>query len=76
MVFLFPCNSLEVLLRMDTGCCIQSNLARTGADDIPSVLLFQERLLVRRKLIEDIEGNINLFISETKSDLKYFLLQN
>ena len=45
--------------------CIQSNLPE-GADDIPSIIIPKKTIGEVRKLIEDIEGNINLFISETK----------
>ncbi len=45
--------------------CIQSDLP-AGADDIPSIIIPRKTIGEVRKLIEDIEGNINLFISETK----------
>ena len=45
--------------------CIQANLP-SGADDIPSIIIPRKTIGEVRKLIEDIEGNINLFISETK----------
>ena len=45
--------------------CIQSDLP-SGADDIPSIIIPRKTIGEVRKLIEDIEGNINLFISETK----------
>ena len=45
--------------------CIQADLPK-GADDIPSIIIPRKTIGEVRKLIEDIEGNINLFISETK----------
>lgn len=45
--------------------CIQSDLP-SGADDIPSIIIPRKTIGELRKLIEDIDGNINLYISDTK----------
>ena len=45
--------------------CIKSKLP-SGADDIPSIIIPRKTIGEVRKLIEDIEGNVNLFVSDTK----------